>query len=74
MRRMLSNRESARRSRRRRQTQMSTLEQELEQLRMGEQLGELVLMASSWRVVPLFFRFLGGRGAAQGRIAQQDCL
>ena len=36
LRRMLSNRESARRSRRRRQTQMSSLEQELEQLRTGE--------------------------------------
>lgn len=35
LRRMLSNRESARRSRRRRQTQLSSLEQELEQLRTG---------------------------------------
>ena len=35
LRRMLSNRESARRSRRRRQTQLSTLEVELEQLKNG---------------------------------------
>ena len=74
MRRMLSNRESARRSRRRRQTQLSTLEQELEQLRTGEQRGELLGKGSSRSVVPDSCHMgTVAQLSAQGGASQEGC-